>query len=493
MVQQLNGRELVPANLGGPLTAEEQMLSRAVTNALLSRDALLNSSGILDGPDRNLNRDAGYPNTISTEQYRTMYDRESIAARVVNVFPDECFALDPIVRENEEREETDFEKAWNGLNESRDLIHYLHRIDRISGIGHFGIMVLGIEGTGGLDTPVKGMPKDHEEFNDDFAPQQRQLSYIRTYDESLVKISRYEENSSSPRFGMPLEYDVTTLDPKNKPTHGVGMSLESRKVHWHRVIHVADNRESSEIFGAPRQRAVYNRLHDIRKVLGGGSEMFWKGGFPGYSFEMPKELVQLGGAIDEAKVKKQIRAYYDGTERYFTLKGLTAKSLAPQVASPKDHVYSLLVSVCIAMGVPMRVFTGSEEAKLSSTQDAITWNKRLHRRQIKYITPMLIKPFVHRLVMLGVLPRPSNLMVTWPDLNTSTDIDKAEVAERLTKAMAMYVEAGLSQMIHPIDYFVNVVGLTIKQAELIFNKAQKEQIKLELSISSTGEEPADEV
>src|SRR5438093_2669532 len=48
-------------------------------------------------PRRDLDSECGYPHVILPRQYRFMYDREGISARVVNIYPDECAALTPHV------------------------------------------------------------------------------------------------------------------------------------------------------------------------------------------------------------------------------------------------------------------------------------------------------------------------------------------------------------------------------------------------------------
>lgn len=473
---------------------DPDLYAMQVCNTLLTREALANRMQGKVDVLYNIDEQAGYPTDLTPSIYRDMYDRNDVAQRVVNIYPDECWALDPGIYETDDEDESPWEKAWRELNKRRNIIHYMHRVDRISGIGHYGGLLIGINDGRKLSQPVAGMPPDVEDLLPGFkAPAKRDITFMRPFDETCLEILRYEENEASPRFGRPTMYRVKVLDYRNDK--GVNYKAITREfdVHWHRMYHVADNRESSEVFGTPRQRCVFNRLCDLRKTLGGAGEMFWKGGFPGYAFEMPAELAAMGGVIDETKLKEQLKAYWSGLERYLALKGLTAKSLAPQVASPKDHVYVILQAISVAIGVPMRVFIGSEEAKLSSTQDAITWNKRLQRRQDKYITPMLVKPLLDRLVLLGVLPTPNDIIVSWPDLNTSTDTERADVAEKMTKAMSLYIQFGGSQLMDPVDFFVYVVGLTLKQAQAIWKKAQGAEINLappQTQIEPTAKAPA---
>jgi hypothetical protein len=58
--------------------------------------------------------------------------------------------------------------------------------------------------------------------------------------------------------------------------------------------------------------------------------------------------------------------------------------------------------MAIALGVPKRVFMGSEQGELASSQDSKSWGKRVIKRQNEYLTPMLIRPFIDRLIAMGV-------------------------------------------------------------------------------------------
>jgi hypothetical protein len=83
----------------------------------------------------------------------------------------------------------------------------------------------------------------------------RKLLFLRVYDESLIQVVRYEWNIRNPRFGFPVMYRITLNDPREVHS-GIGLPIATVFVHWSRVIHLADNRMSSEIFGVPRMRPV---------------------------------------------------------------------------------------------------------------------------------------------------------------------------------------------------------------------------------------------
>jgi len=418
-------------------------------------------------PRRDINAECGYPEQITIDQYRYSFERNGIATRVVSVFPDECWALQPEVVETDEAVETPFEKAWKEFDTQVSAIHYLHRVDVISGIGNYGLLFIGFDDLVPGDlltkpaTPAPG----------------RKVLFLRAFDQSQVQIAEWETDMTSPRYGQPKHYNITFADSRTDEPGGIGVDHTQRRVHWSRVLHVADNRLSSDFFGMPRQMNVYDRLCDLRKALGGSAEMLWRAGFPGLSLETDPSLgdVELS-ADDEAFTRKQAEEYSNSLSRILLLKGMTAKNLGGNVTSPEYHIQVQLQAIAITIKCPLRILIGTEESKLSSTQDSKTWNKRLKLRQDKYIEPMLFRPFIDRMIQMGVLAppaAPSGYTIRWSDLNSPTDQDRAEVASKITEAMAKYVAGAVDQLCPPLEYLTLVLGFTTVQAQVIINAGEE--------------------
>jgi hypothetical protein len=155
---------------------------------------------------------------------------------------------------------------------------------------------------------------------------------MRPFDESLVQIVRYEWNVLNPRFGMPVMYRVTLNDPREQHS-GVGLPMSTVFVHWSRVIHLADNRGSSEVFGVPRQRPVLNNLLSVQKVAPGDAEAFWKNCFTGdtkfFDGHILRELKDCVG--EEVGV-----TCADGKQRSATVRAFGKRKVVDVVLKPKD-------------------------------------------------------------------------------------------------------------------------------------------------------------
>jgi hypothetical protein len=503
---------------GGKLTND------LIANALMERSELIDT---LIDPRRDIDAECHYPTTgeITADQLKNMYDRDPIACRVVQCLARQSWQVQPSVYESEDPEvKTPFEEAWDALQpmtngkswfkteEAGTVWEYLMRADILSGIGHFGVLLMGFDDGKSLQEPVDGamvvndcyltkteednlhklpdindqeklalnqlarqrefvlnymqaqedkkyqqqekqqqgtalfgdatgattteegnqqysqgfglkgeaeykpspIGTDQQYFGVQFGPseqpsdqpskRQLKLLFLRPFDESLVQIVRYEWNINNPRFGMPVMYRITLNDPREQHS-GIGLPMATVFVHWSRVIHLADNLNSSEIFGTPRCRPVFNRLLDLQKIYGASAEGYWQAAFTGLALETHP---QLGGdvTIDSDDVRDQIENYINSLQRYLALTGMSAHTLAPQVSDPSSQIDKHLEAICIQLEIPKRVFMGSERGELASSQDDASWNDRLKARQQGYITPRIIVPFIDRLISVGVLPEP---------------------------------------------------------------------------------------
>lgn len=437
---------------------------------------------LLDGP-KDIDAECGYPSWLMPQQYNYMYDREAISRRVVDCLPEETWAMDPDIWEDDDPDkETPFEAAWKQMEEQYNLFHFLHRIDVLSGIGQFGIVLIGIDDGKDLREPVDGI------FDDGTVDpeQEHKLLYIRVFSQAVVFVKVREIDITSRRYEQPVVY---TIQFRDYPNSGVQAGeIISRDIHWTRVIHVADNRKESEVYGVPRMQPVYNRLYDLRKIYSSSGEGYWKGAFPGLAFEVNPEVAAQGIELDVKSIREEMERFQNGLQRYLALTGVTTRSLPPMVVDPAGTVETHLKAIAICMGIPERILWGSEEAVLAGNQDSRAWNKRLGKRQTKYVNPMIIRPFIDRLIGMGILPAPKDgYQIEWPDLNAPTEMDKAQVAAAETQAMAGYVQGGVSQLMAPREYLTHILKYTTQEADAILEASSEFAMDEEEPLSAASQ------
>jgi hypothetical protein len=265
----------------------------------------------------------------------------------------------------------------------------------------------------------------------------------------------------------------------------------NRRVHWSRVVHAADNLQGSLVFGIPRMQPVFNRLLDRRKIMSGSGEMFWKGAFPGISFEIDPRFVADDPEFDKDEFRKEIEDYANGLQRYIRTLGVSAKMLAPAVADPDKFVKCQIDAIAMLLGIPSRIFHGSEESRLASSQDKLTWNQRLKLKLRMHTEPNIVRNVVQRFIAIGILPPPSTgkFKVGWGDLNAVTDEDKANLALKWTQALAQYVASGMIHLIAPMDYLTLICGLRPSDAKHVVDAIGDGLAKLEKVDPSQTQNP----
>jgi hypothetical protein len=466
------------------MTTNEKLMETFATNAMTTRSQLIKE---LSDPRRDYDDECGYPNTITKWQYRRQFDRDPIANRVVSIFPVESWQNAPIVFETEDLEHfTPFEIAWEEVGDllqgpswAKDpdlhpVWSYLERADILSGIGAYGVLLIGVDDGKDLQEPVE-------------EKQGSKLIYLRAFDHSLVVIASYEMDENNPRFGQPTAYDIEFSDPSQEELHmmapGVPSTAEqtaphvSKRVHWSRCIHLVDNLISSEVIGQSRLYTVWNNILNLIKLYGGSAEMYWRGAFPGLSIETYPELGMDAFLSTEQKQeqRQQMEQYQNGLQRFLTMQGMSVKSLAPQVVDPRVQIDVQLEAICINKATPKRIFLGSERGELGSTQDANAWNDRMQHRQGNYIVPRVINPLIDRLIMIGILPQPKQYTTKFPDLESSTALEKAEVAAKRTEALIKYIQGGGMSLIEPLDFLVKILNVPLDEAKQMLEEYTLQQ------------------
>lgn len=481
-------------------TLNSKLMERLTANVLSFRQDYIRQ---FTDPRRNINDECGYPLNPTSQDYQTLYEREAIAARVVEVLSKESWQVQPCIYEDEDPNTiTDFEEAWDGISKQirgeqshyqdekgSAIWEYLQRVDEQSGIGQYGILLIGIDDGLPLDQPayMQGAPQESvsvpagtdaqyfAEFTTPYSPAtaskpgDRKLLFLRVFPEALVQITQFEYDPTSPHFGQPNMYLVTFNDPRQQQG-GIGIPLASKNVHWTRVIHVADNLASSEVFGVPRMQPVLNRLLDLQKVYASDGEAYWKNCLIKLLLETHP---QLGGDVDvnTSEIRDNVEQFMNSLQPYLGLAGMSGKTVAPSVVDPTAHIAVQIEAICIKLGIPVRVFKGSERGELASSQDDAAWNDRLKQRQNGYLTPRVIVPLIDRLIAMGVLPEPEGYTVWWPDLTSQTDGDRADVAVKRTAALAQYAQGGVDSIIPPMDYLTRILGFEEEEAATILQNA----------------------
>jgi hypothetical protein len=378
-------------------------------SSLVSRAILAAAAGTTFGGKRNWNEALGYaPSaTLKTADYRERYDRDSMAGRVVDAFPDATWrGTGGEILEDEDPETiTKFEQAWMDLAQRLHVWSFFRRADVLAGLGRFSVVLIGAPGD--LQSPLTRVSAE-------------QIAFLSTYGEEDVEIKTWENDANNPRFGFPVLYSFKRLTGDSKQV--------AKDVHWTRVIHVADGLLDDNVFGQPRLKRVWNDLDDLMKVKGGGSEAFWIRANQGLQFDIDKDLKP--DPKEKEAMKDEVDEYVNNQRRIIRTRGVTVNTLGSDVADFSNNASTIHASISAGCKVPLRILLGSERGELASTQDRDNWTERVQDRRDDYAGPLVVRQLVDRFILVGALPKPTQYDVHWPAVNDLTDEQKVNIAAK---------------------------------------------------------------
>jgi hypothetical protein len=390
---------------------------RALESSLIPRAKISQAAGRTFAGERNLETALGYKSDLTPDDYWKRYERGEVAASVVEAYPQGTWRGEGEVFDDPDNEEseTEFEKIWAELAFRLQIWPTFRRGDTLAGLGQYAAILIGGPGPA-LNTPL---PKP-------LKPEQ--IQFLQPYSQRELDIEELETSTNSPRFGEVTTYKLKRLTPK------VGtktLVIPERVVHWTRMVHIpADGLLENNIFGQPRLQRVWNRLDDLDKCVGGGSEASWLRAHPGYQLDLDKELQLDEEAQDD--LDDEIEEFKHGISRFMQTRGVRMEVLNAEVANFDKNVDSILGLIAAGSKIPQRILSGSERGQLASQQDRVNWTERVKDRRNEFAAPYLVHQLVRRLVDHGVLPTPKDNRFTiwWPDVFDLSDDERAIIAGR---------------------------------------------------------------
>lgn len=431
----------------------------------ITRSRIATQLGLTYDGERDLYTALGYKKDLVFEDYWCMYKRGSLGKRVINAPVESTWRKGFRIQEDEKEENTHFEEAWKELDKTVKISPKLVRLDKLVGLGDYAVLLLGFD--------------DGARFQDQVEPRDGlQLLYVQPYRQDNAVIDSWDEDKNSPRYGLPIYYRLSMSRPYNKGSH-------EERVHYSRILHVAEGVLENDIVGTPRMESVYNRIEDLQKLAGGSAEMFWQGALGGKAF-VPKEGASTQGQ-QLTDLQDEIDEYYHGLRRYMRLTNMDVQDISPSVEDPNPHIDAQVKLISGDTGIPQRILTGSERGELASTQDESNWLSRIKERREQYAEPVIIRQLIDYLIVMGVLPEPvsGEYTIQWEDLWSASAKEKAEVSKLLTESLASYVNASGADSVIPVEFFLEeFLNLSAEQVERITTLLES----LGYSLQDTAEE-----
>lgn len=420
---------------GKKLTARQQQQFERVSNilsslpgTLASRLRFLSRAGFQYGGKRDIFAVAGYVKDaeLSFEHYWGLYTRGDVAGRIVDMPAKTTWRKPPDVYEEDRPDGTDFTQAFSTLAKRIKLWRYLERVDRLSGVGQYAVLLLGVRGVD--DTQLK-KPLGQLAGPDS-------LIYLSVFTEANAAIAQWVKDTGDPRFGQPLLYNI------NLSSGISGFPTATVPVHWSRIIHVAEDALQDEVYGRPRLQRPLNRLYDLDKIAASVGESFWQA-----AARILQAKIDPDAAIDPADLQElddKLSQLTHDLRRQFYGQGMELGWLPATAEDPKSIPNLYFELIAAATGIPRRILFGNEEGSLASSTDQATYFGMIDERQEHHAEPLILRAFIDRLVGARALPQPSTgeYEVDWPSLFQLTEGEQADANYKRAQAVAALTPQG---------------------------------------------------
>lgn len=435
--------------------------SLLVLSALIDRAVWSARLGQSFGDKRDIYEALGYKKDLTYADYRARYDRDPVAGAIIDEPVDACWSEFPEIFESDDSDETKFEKEAYEIIEKLNLLTVFSRADRLAGIGRYSVLLLGFSDGADLSVDVKKGSR---------------LLYVTPYSEDSAGINKYDTNTASPRYGLPIEYQINV-------SNGTNGSL-SKNVHFNRIIHIAEGCLENSIEGTPKLKRPFNYLQGLELVACGSPEMFWRGALPGMVLKGEPGITLTDD--EKAKITDELEKYLHNLQRFLRTGNMDVKELAPQVADPLNHISSLIDLIACGARIPKRVLLGSERGELASSQDEKNYMARIKRRRQIHCDPVIIRQFFDRLIAFGAITKPTQkYSIKWSDPLALSEKEIADLGSVNTQSLVAYSNSSASDIIPPHEFLRDVLGFSEERVALIEAAVDK------LLSSDTEESPPD--
>lgn len=391
----------------------------------------------------------GYPREqeLTFDTFWTRYKRTGPGHGIIEKFPNDTWQDFPEISDESDTEgDTEFEKAVDELfgqpesYHSRKSLrktpkHWLRTADKLATLGEYSVILLGVGDDKSPEEPIQGFEDgelDRESENKPFSGLD-DLKFVGAYSQNEIEDFEVDTDITSETFRLPTEYEIEYSDEENPETF-----------HFSRVIHVPEGVLTDPLRGTPGQLPIFHELLNIDKILAASAEGYWRGAYQGFVIKPPTNAdgVPLkfsdGGDSpqDSSALAEQINEYTQNFRRTITSTG-DIEQLDASIASPKDHLEAQYRSISNAKDAPSSILMGNETGERATQEDREMWHELIGGRRNNFAEPVILRPFLDRLIAIGILPEPDGdgYEVEWPPLAEMSETEEAELRNENSHAL----------------------------------------------------------
>jgi hypothetical protein len=395
---------------------KERGLMLRAASALLDRLQLASMAGLRFDGKRDFYGIFGYKKSLTDDDLHSKYQRQDIAARIVDAPPKATWTNPPMLEGPEGLVST-----WGKLTKDNGLRLWnaMYRADKLARLGPYSLLMFGLDGN--PSSP---------------ATRSTALHYARPISSRMVSKIEFDTNTTSPRFGKPTMYELNFNKPSAVEMGNVVSTivpdLNAIRVHYTRVLHIVEDPLENDISGIPILEKIFNLLDDLLKVSGGTSETYWLTANRGIQADIDKEM-EINPEDGEA-LADEIEEYQHQLRRIIRTRGVELNVLESTTPNPRNTFEMIMSLISGATGIPRRILLGSELGQLASEQDRANWAERIDERRALFAGPSIFIPTIKTLQQVGVLPE-GEFEVEWPSAFILSPLEEGQTMAQIARAV----------------------------------------------------------
>ena len=360
----------------------------------------------------NIYADYGYPEQLEFSNFWNMYRRFGIAKNVVDLPVETGWKSAPTIEASEK-----FLSEFEALNKRIKVWVRLKGLDTRQRVGRYAGMFMRIRDGKRPEEPIDGTIRGVAAIYEMMPLYESQLEVIET-----------DSNPTSENFGQPiiLQYKQSAIGGRNEKAN------QSINIHASRIVFASEGADNGWIYGVSALEAPYNSLMDLRKIIGGGAEGFYKNAAQSIVFDVKDPE---NASVYEKQLKEFTEKYDDFSRnrarRSIMSPGMDPKVLSSTMQTPQEFFTVAINDVAAAVGIPATILIGQQTGRLASSEDSKQFLSGIISRQENFMTEMTRNVF-DWLITYGVLPK-SDYEIIWDDLLASSDMEKLDNGAKMAE------------------------------------------------------------
>lgn len=355
--------------------------------------------------------DFGYPQSLDFFNYWNMYRRFGIAKNVCDLPVDITWMRTPEVMSDNAQFVREFERMSDALS----FWIRLAAIDKRQRVGRYAGMFMRVRDGKKPSEPIDGR------LNGIGAIMQMVPLY-----EGQLDVLEVDNNPMSESYGLPTMYEFSGGSVGNRNDK----IANSFSIHPDRIVIISEDADNGGIYGMSALEAPYNSLMDLRKILGGGGEGFYKNSAQSIIFNLQDGA---SAKANEALLTRFNEQYDDFARnrmrRAMWTPGMDAKTLDSTLVNPKDFFFNSLYDVAASCKIPATILIGQQTGRLASSEDSRSFLSMINSRRENFGTES-INALIDWFIRWGVLPV-AQYEVEWDDLLALSQNEQLDNAQKM--------------------------------------------------------------